>query len=239
MDSSQDMQWWLERFGRLGRFMHTTVVDSLNNAHEEHMDAQAKITADHRRVYGPVNSSAQYFFHEALKNRPEVTFERPRRGASKLPVVNGRTVVFWRYANKDGVDVLAKKFGTSSSRVATFKMEKTAHQEILDFGIDEELKLSTADTAFLEKVQDANSLEEGTVYPVTVVAYSSNVAGLYEVLCADAELKEDSTLTLSNIQTLSKDLREQARDGLRASSKRFDQGPKKQFDLKAKTGNEG
>jgi len=239
VDSSQDMQWWLGRFGRLGRFMHATAVDSLSNAHEEHMNAQAQITADHSRVYGPVNFSAQHFFHAALRNRPEVTFERPRWGASKLPVVNGRAVVFWRYANKDGVDVLTKKFGTSGSRVAAFKMTKTAYQETLDLDVDEELQLSAADLAFLEKVQDAASIEEGTVYPVTVVAYSSNVTGLYQVLCADAELNEDGTLKLSDMQTLSTDLREQAHEGLGAAIKRFDHGSKKHFDLKPKTGNEG
>ncbi|MBT2520915.1 hypothetical protein [Arthrobacter sp. ISL-28] len=238
MDESQDMQWWLGRYGRLGRFMREVTTKSLAGAHEEHMNAQAQITANHSRVYGPVNFSTQDFFHAALRKRPEVTFEQPRPGASKLPIVNGRAVVFWRYANRDGVDVLTKKFGTSGSRVAAFNMAKTARQEILDLDVDEELQLTAADLAFLEKVEDAAAIEEGRFYPVTVVAYSSNVSGLYQILCADAELNDDGTLSLNDVQTLSTDLREQAQ-AERAVAKRFDNGPKKQFNLKSKTGNEG
>ncbi|MCQ6271007.1 hypothetical protein M8J71_10980 [Pseudarthrobacter sp. R1] len=239
MENSTDTQWWLERYGRLGHFMRKVTIESLRNAHEEHANAQAQITANHSRVYGPVNFSAQDFFHAALKSRAEVSFERPRPGASRLPVVNGRAVVFWRYANKEGVDVLTKTFGTSGHRIAAFNMERTARQEVLDLDIDEDLQLTAADVAFLEKMEEVIATEEEeAVYPVTVVAYSSNVSGLYNILCADAKLNNDGTLGLSDINSLVTDLREQplARS---SESKRFDQAPKKQFNLKSKTGNEG
>jgi hypothetical protein len=235
MNDSQDMEWWLARFGRLGRFMHDTTIESLSNAHEEHTNAQEQITAGHSRVYGPVNFTAQDFFHRSLKGRPEVTFERPRRGAQRLPVVAGRTVVFWRYANKDGVDVLTTKFGTSESRLAAFKMARTPYQEVMPLDHDDELKLSADDLAFIERLGDAASVDEESVYPVSVVAYSSNVAGLYQVLCADAEINGDGTLELGDIQRISTDLRGHA-EGSKAV-KRFDQGVKKQFDLKSKTAN--
>lgn len=238
MDKLQNMHWWLERFGRLGHFMHKLTIESLGNAHEEHANAQAQITAEHSRVYGPVNFTAQDFFHKALKRRHDVFFVPPRRGVPKIPVVNGRAVVFWRYANRDGIDVLMKKFGTSSSRVAAFNMAITARQEALELDDDEDLQLTAADRAFLEKVEAAASVAEKSVYPVTVVAYSSNVAGLYHVLCADAQLNGDGTLELTDTHVLSMDLREPAQ-GATSDVKRFDQAPKKQFDLKSKTGNEG
>lgn len=232
------MQWWLGHFGRLGRYMRDVTIDSLSNAHEEHVSAQAQITADHRRVYGPVNFSAQSFFHAALRKRPEVIFERPKKGAPQLPIVNGRVVIFWRYANRDGVDVLTRRFGSSPSRIAAFEMAPAAHQEVLDLDVNGELLLTPADIALLEKVEETAAIKEAVAYPVTVIAYSSNAGGLYQILCADADLKGDGMLRLSSIVTLSADLRRQSQDSSPAI-KRFDQGAKKQFDLKPKTGNDG
>lgn len=237
MNLSQDMQWWLGRYGRLGRFMHDLTIDSLHHAHDEHMNAQAQITADHRRVYGPINFTAQDFFHKGLKERPEVIFKQPRPGVPKLPIVNGRVVIFWRYANKDGVDVLAKKFGTSDARIAAFSMEVAARQEVLDFEVNESLPLTTDDRAFLEKLKAASSLEESACHPVTVMAYASNAAGLYQVLCADAQLNGDGTLKLTDVHLLSAD-RRQASQGRSVEFKRFDQAPRKSLPLKPKTGNE-
>lgn len=235
MNESQELEWWLARFGRLGRFMHDTVIESLSSAHEEHTNAQDQVTAGHSRVYGPVNFTAQEFFHRSLKGRPEVAFERPRRGAQRLPIVGGRTVVFWRYANRDGVDVLTTKFGTSESRLATFNMTRTPYQEVMPLDHDGELKLSADDLAFVEKLGDAASLDEASVYPVTVVAYSSNVAGLYQVLCADAAINGDGTLELSDIQMISTDVRRNAEAF--TAEKRFDRVVRKQFDLKSKAAN--
>lgn len=239
MNNTQDVRWWLERFGALGRFTQEAMLEALNTAHDEHMNAQAQISAGHRRVYGPVNFSAQDLFYKALGKRPEVSFVQPKRGVRKLPVINGRAVVFWRYANKDGVDILLKKFATSDARVAVFSMAVTAQQQVMALAIDEELRLTRADRAFLEQVEDAASVGDSGVYPVTVVAYSSNVAGLYEILCADAELNADGTLRLMDIHTLSTGRLEPARVGPNAEVKRFDKAPRKQFDLKPKTGNEG
>jgi hypothetical protein len=237
--NSHETQWWLERFGALGRFTQEAMLEALNTAHDEHMNAQAQISAGHRRVYGPVNFSAQDLFYKALGKRPEVSFIQPKRGVRKLPVINGRAVVFWRYANKDGVDILLKKFATSDARIAAFNMAVAAQQEVMALDIDEQLQLTGADRAFLEQVEDAASAGDSEVYPVTVVAYSSNVAGLYEILCADAQLNADGTLKLTDIHTLSTARREPASVAPHTEVKRFDKAPRKQFDLKPKTGNEG
>lgn len=234
------MYWWLERFERFGRELHDLTRDSVLTAHEEHTDAQAQISAPHHRVYGSINSSAQYLFTEGLKKHSEVLFLPPKPRAPKLPIVNGRVVVLWRYANREGIDVFLKKFATSGSRVATFDMAVRASQPSLGSEVDINMNLTEEDEQFLETVKSATVAESvpESRYPVVVVAYASNAAGIYQAVGADAYLQDDGTLKLMNLHRMDGFRQETPKVPAGDTSKRFDLAPRKPLTLESKTGND-
>lgn len=239
MEISGRVDWWLHRFGRFGRVVQKLAQDSVLDAHEEHAQAQDQISAPHRRVYGSVNSSAQYMFVQGLREYPDVYFQPPKSGAPQLPVVNGRVVVLWRYANRDGIDVLSRKFATSSSRTSTFDMPVVPKQATFDFEVDEDLRLTDEDKQLLECLESAASSEmaPGSRLPVVVLAYASNAAGIYRAVGADAQLRADGTLALQDVHDFRPTAQEPTK-GMADGHKRFDRIPRKPFVLEAKTGNE-
>lgn len=240
VETGLQINWWLERFGRFGRHLHDLAYESMRTAHEEHADAQSIISAPHRRVYGSVNYSAQYLFNTSLKDHPDVSFLPPKRGATKLPVVNGRVIVLWRYANRDGMDLFLQKFATSGSRAATFEMSRQPSQPSLGAEVDIDMNLTDSDKEFLATLASAadGASDLGTYYPVVLVAYASNASGIYQAVGADASLKDDGTLNLTNLEYMKGIRHNEPKLRAASVSKRFDLAPRKPLVLKSKIENE-
>lgn len=232
MKNAVDIEWSFRRFSAHGKSLPEIILTTLTDCHNEHADGQAVIRSKHKRSYGQVSYTVQERLEDALAGLEGVEFKRPGRGKPKILIVNGTALVPWRYSRLATADLHQQKYGTSDSRVGTFSMPVGPSQGMLDLGVGVRATLTPEEIELLDALRELDDSESPKHHRVVVVAYASNHHALHHALWADAQLDEDGTLLLQNVQMLFH--ADSADATATGETRRFDTQPRREFNLMPK-----
>ena len=185
-------RWAIETFGTPGVYVRNLVPQLVSEEHTASADAQDASGHRSKGVYGEFWRGILEKF-EQFGKLPGATLIRPGQAPYSIPVINGVALFPWRYSrNRDG-DLATTRFVTSEARAAMFDLSDVVIQPELNLGLPRP-ELTAEEQELAEIVEAAMSDAQVTSGKLVVVAISSSVIGLHDMMWGDVGLNDDGRL---------------------------------------------
>lgn len=234
-----DMKAWaFGQFDMEAPFVTGDLLKILAETHAEHSRAQSEVNTDSERVYGSVNLELQSRVRAACQKRAFHTV-LVKKGTPRVPVINGKLVLFWRFGKTGQIDAEMKRYATSEYRGLSFFVRPSVEKQFTLFEVEQpQDDLSDEDRELLTEIRKLSKISEADdeFLPVVMIAYASSSAGIHKIFGADASLKDDGCLELSSLCDLSAAL--MTTESQPGTKKTFDRAPKRIPALKPKVVND-
>jgi hypothetical protein len=185
-------RWAIETFGAPGVSIRNLVPRLVREEHTASADAQEASGHRSKGVYGEFWRGILEKF-EQFGKLPGATLIRPGQAPYSIPVINGVALFPWRYGRSRGGDLVATPFVTSEARAAMFDLSGVETQPELNLGLPWP-ELTPEEQQLAEIVEAAMSDAHVTSGKLVVVAISSSVIGLHDMMWGEVTLSSDGCL---------------------------------------------
>jgi hypothetical protein len=185
-------RWAIETFGAHGVSIRNLVPQLVREEHTASADAQEASGHRSKGVYGEFWRGILEKF-EQFGMLPGATLIQPGKAPYKIPVINGVALFPWRYNRTRDDDLAATRFATSEARGALFDLSDVMIQPELNLGLPRP-ELTAEERELVEIVEAARSDARVTSGNLVVVAISSSVIGLRDMMWGEVTLNDDGTL---------------------------------------------
>ena len=185
-------RWAIETFGTPGVYVRDLVPQLVREEHTASADAQDASGHRSKGVYGEFWRGILEKF-EQFGKLPGATLIRPGQAPYSIPVINGVALFPWRYSRSRDGDLATTRFVTSEARAAMFDLSEVLIQPELNLGLPRP-ELTAEEQELAEIVEAAMSDAQVTSGKLVVVAISSSVIGLHDMMWGDVTLNDDGSL---------------------------------------------
>lgn len=185
-------RWAIETFGAAGVNIRDLVPQLVREEHTASADAQEASGHRSKGVYGEFWRGILEKF-EQFGKLPGATLIQPGQAPYKIPVINGVALFPWRYSRSYDGDLATARFDTSEARAAMFDLRNVVVQPELNLGLPRP-ELTAEEQELAELVEAAMSDARVTSAKLVVVAISSSVTGLRDMMWGEVTLGDDGSL---------------------------------------------
>jgi hypothetical protein len=185
-------RWAIETFGVAGVHIRDLTPQLVREEHTASADAQEASGHRSKGVYGEFWRGILEKF-EQFGKLPGATLIQPGQAPYKIPVINGVALFPWRYNRSHDGDLATTRFDTSEARAAMFDLRNVVVQPELNLGLPRP-ELTAEEQELAEIVEAAMSDARVTSAKLVVVAISSSVSGLREMMWGEVTLGDDGSL---------------------------------------------
>jgi hypothetical protein len=185
-------RWAIETFGAAGVFIRDLAPQLVREEHTASADAQEASGHRSKGVYGEFWRGILEKF-EQFGNLPGATLIQPGQAPYRIPVINGVALFPWRYSRSHDDDLATRRFDTSEARAAMFDLSNVVIQPELNLGLPRP-ELTAEEQELAEVVEAAMSDARVTSAKLVVVAISSSVTGLRNMMWGEVTLNDDGSL---------------------------------------------
>jgi hypothetical protein len=185
-------RWAIETFGARGVSIRNLVPQLVREEHTASADAQDASGHRSKGVYGEFWRGILEKF-EQFGKLPGATLVRPGLAPYSIPVINGVALFPWRYSRNFDGDLTTTRFVTSEARAAMFDLGDVVTQPELNLGLPRP-ELTAEEQQLVEIVEAAMNDAQVTSGKLVVVAISSSVIGLHDMMWGEVTLNNDGNL---------------------------------------------
>lgn len=191
--------WALKTFGQDGVLIRELIPKIIRECHEKMADSQAAAEMPHAGPYGYIWRKCLYEFSKVLGKLP--TAEVISVPGYKLVAFNGVVLFPWRYASESTVEIGARQFAVSGTRLSLFKQPHGDPNSLLPIEFDHP-ELTVEEREYLdEAAKTLADAFDGNPH-VVVVPYASNPSALHSIGWGEATLGADGYLTFESFESL-------------------------------------
>jgi transcriptional regulator with XRE-family HTH domain len=188
----------LTTLGPDGVLVREQIPVIIRDCHEKMANAQAEADMKHSGPYGYIWRRCLDEFSSVLGRLPSAELITVPRSGYKLVSFNGVVLFPWRFARERSVEVGARPFAVSDTKVSLFTEKRGSSDARLDIEF-EHPELTEEEHAFLDAEGNALAAALATHARVVVVPYASNPSALHSVEWGEATLGADGYLTFESL----------------------------------------
>ncbi len=201
MSINEGHAWALTKLGADGVLVREQIPVIIRDCHEKMANAQAEADMKHSGPYGYIWRRCIDQFSSVLGRLPSAELITVPRSGYKLVSFNGVVLFPWRFARERSIDVGARPFAVSDTRVSLFAKKQGPTDTRLDIDF-EHPELTEEERALLDTEGNALAAALETHARVIVVPYASNPSALHSIEWGEARLGTDGYLTFESLQSL-------------------------------------